>query len=322
MEKNKNFRMSAAKLLTDEQNDKILYDLLREKDFSRFCMCLKNGYRLDAFLLNCMLNNNFEKNIPTVLGLCSRFDASVYDFLVLYWGKEKAEAFLAKQCRTELLREKFDDVSLVMYEQWELLAERGRYDLLIANNQFQQLEKAMKHCLYSVCEALLKTEQFDFLYQTGHADELKKSAAGRKELWKRRDWVLILSLPKEQILKASGMTDTDKAYAYVAAHDGQEALYAYLRETEGFLLRKGFFEPFIYHKDWEFLYDNKCYRQVNVEDWWLSAEKIPVLRKKAADCAARQKNWDFLEEKGCPAPLFRRLHWCRWYRALAVKLCL
>ena len=202
------------------------------------------------------------------------------------------------------------------------MAERGKYDLLIANNRFPELEKAMKHRLGMVCRTLLEAEQFDFLYQTGHADELKKSAAGRKELWKRRDWKQILSLPKEQILEASGMADTDKAYAYVAAHDGQEALYAYSWKMRGFLLRKGFFEPFICHKDWEFLYDNKCYRQVNVEDWWLSVAKSPVLRKKAADCAARQKNWDFLEDKGCPAPLFKKLRWCRWYRALAVKLCL
>lgn len=318
--KKKNSRQMLLSLITIEQNNLVLFSLLKEKDFSTFCLRIKEGYELNAFVLICIMDNGFGKNLETVLELCCRYNNDIYDFFVLYLGKKEAEKILSKPKFFALMQEKFDDDTLINNQMWEIIAAKKRYDLLIKHNQIDLLHAAFLKDQENVVDALSKEACYDLLFEWECFDALKASAQGRLKLWNEKKWNSVLEFTDFQLLSVSGFDHLNKVYAYILENGGIDILYSYSRKTKQFLLDRRLTEPFVQKKDWSTLYQEKLYAFIDVEEWWNTEALFSSVRPDIIKCAVKQKKWNFLEDKECLWALFRNFRWWRWYRAFASKM--
>ena len=78
-EKKESQRIRMLELLTNEENNLMLYDALHDKDLTKFFYLLKQGYALTPFLLNCMIDYGYEKHIEKALCVCDRCSFAIYD---------------------------------------------------------------------------------------------------------------------------------------------------------------------------------------------------------------------------------------------------
>lgn len=316
-------RSKMLDLLTADQNNLVLYDLLREKNLSRFCCLLKQGYRLNAFLLNCMLDNGFEDNILTVLALCQKADVDIFDFLLLYFGEEKAKDLIVDHGWSNLIVERFSDEDLLKYGLWDIVLKKKRYPLLLQSGRQDLMVKAFEQSPVNFRDFLVKEEQVEWLVFLGCPDDLGLFEKGRKRLWKDKDWDRVLVWDYNYIIFISGAKTIEEAYDYILDNGGLNVLYKYsvkygnrtALKIRDYLLEKGQTEIFVDNKDWRILFNHGLYRLVDVEDWWTgNGDRRQVIR-----CAVKQKNWDFLEEKGCLKALFWHFRWLRWYCCLVSR---
>lgn len=314
-------RSKMLDLLTADQNNLVLYDLLREKNLTRFCCLLKQGYRLNAFVLNCMLDNGFEDNILTALALCQKADADVFDFLRLYLGEEKTRDLVVENGWKEIISDRFTDKDLLEYGLWDVILDKKLYPLILQSGRQDLMEKAFEQSAVSFSNFLVKEEQVEWLISLGCLGSLERFGKGRKRLWKDKDWTRVLSWNSGDIVAVSRMKTIEEAYDYILDNGGLNALYKrsisyHGVEIRDYLLRKGQTEIFVSNKNWNILFGHGLYHLVDVEDWWASAGNADLIRKSIIGCAVKQKNWDFLEEKGCLKALFWHFRWLRWYRSL------
>ena len=140
-EKKESQRIRMLELLTNEENNLMLYDALHDKDLTKFFYLLKQGYALTPFLLNCMIDYGYEKHIEKALCVCDRCSFAIYDFFCIYWGVDKTEDFFVKNSYTKVIQKRFSTKSLVKYQLWELLAERREYVVLAEHGQIELLKK-------------------------------------------------------------------------------------------------------------------------------------------------------------------------------------
>lgn len=319
MEKNDKFpRLEMlGKCLTKSQNDLVLYDLLREKKLTQFYTLLKQGYSLDAFLLNCLIDNGFEDHVLKALCLCGRYDDDVYDFLKQYLGEEGAKAFLVTYDFERLIKAKFDCQDLVKYKQWDILLDRRDYGVLWQNGQGEMLFDAYrktKDC--RLRNFLLDLGHADFFVSLGDLDALVYNLNGCVKLFELKDWSRILSsdrdMQKELARKVLGEKCSVKdLYRYIVGHGGVEELYRH-SYPRWWMLDSGITEPFVADKNWWYLYESGFYNLIDIEDWKCSLHRL-------VRCAVKQKKWDFLERKECLKALFFHFRWCRWGRCLAKR---
>ena len=115
-EKKKSQRIRMLELLTNEENNLMLYDALHDKDLTKFFYLLKQGYALTPFLLNCMIDYGYEKHIEKALCVCDRCSFAIYDFFCIYWGVDKTEDFFVKNSYTKVIQKRFSTKSLVKYQ--------------------------------------------------------------------------------------------------------------------------------------------------------------------------------------------------------------
>lgn len=314
-------RSKMLDLLTADQNNLVLYDLLREKNLTQFCCLLKQGYRLNAFVLNCMLDNGFEDNILTTLALCQKADADVFDFLRLYLGEEKTKDLVVDHGWKNIISERFSEEDLLKYGLWNIILDKKLYPLILQSGRQDLMAKAFERSEVSFRDFLIKEEQVEWLISLGRLDCLLYFDKGCKRLWKDKDWNRVLSLGNRTIVDVSGTKTIEEAYDYILDNGGLNALYERSiswsnLKIRNYLLRKGRAEIFVANKNWNILFGHGLYHLIDVDDWWATTAGETRIKKSIVRCAVKQKNWDFLEEKGCLKALFWHFRWLRWYRSL------
>lgn len=92
-EKKESQRIRMLELLTNEENNLMLYDALHDKDLTKFFYLLKQGYALTPFLLNCMIDYGYEKHIEKALCVCDRCSFAIYDFSAFTGGLIRRRIF-------------------------------------------------------------------------------------------------------------------------------------------------------------------------------------------------------------------------------------
>ena len=320
-EKETSPRSKMLDLLTTDQNNLVLYDLLREKNLTRFCCLLKQGYRLNAFILNCMLDNGFEGNILTVLELCRKVESDVFDFLLLYLGEEKTKDLTVRYEWKEFISKRFTNEDLFKYGLWDVVLERKLYHLLLQSGRQDLMLKAFEQSPGGFKYFLVRKKEVERLISLGCLDELRRFRKGQERLWKDKDWNRVAGLSSKELLEISGLETIRKVYDYILDNGGLNALYEYSvaysdKEIQNYLLEKGKEELFVVGKNWNILYGFGLYHLIDIDNWWSSEGNVISCRQRIVNCAVKQKNWDFLEEKGCLKALFCHFHWFRWYQSL------
>lgn len=317
MEKNENPRLKMLGLLTKEENSLVLYDALSTRDFARFSCFIDKGYAINAFILNCMIDFGFEDKIREVLESTQRHDNNIYEFMVAYLGREKAEDFFVENNFNNLMADKFSDETIEKYQLWEVAELKKSYELLVKNKQYDLIHKAMAgKDSGKIADILLQEKEFDFLHELGWDWKLSDSYEGRKYLWDTKNWKEFFGLSIENQLIVSGWgksASIEQVYLSVVNAGGEDALYEYNDITKEYLLKRKITKPFIQAKDWCSLYHAGFYKEINLDDWW-TEHTSDVVIKAVVDTAVRSKNWDFLEQRKCDRALFKNFRWQRCYR--------
>lgn len=317
MEKNENPRLKMLGLLTKEENSLVLYDALSTRDFARFSYFIDKGYAINAFILNCMIDFGFEKNIEFCVRECQRHDNNIYEFMVAYLGQEKAEAFFVGNNFNNLMANKFSDETIEKHQLWEVAFLKKSYELLIKNKQYDLIRKAMAgKDSGKIADILLKEQEFDFLLELGWDWKISDSYEGQKYLWDTKNWKEFFRLRFNDQLIASGWgksASIEQVYLSVVNAGGTDALYEYSYITKEYLLKSGLTAPFIQAKDWCSLYHAGFYKEINLDDWW-TENTSDVVIKAVIKTAINAKNWDFLEQRKCLWALFKNFRWQRSYR--------
>lgn len=316
-------RKQMLDLLSIDQNNLVLYDLLREKNFTQFCNLLRQGYRLNAFILNCMIDNGFEKKISLALEISQKPEAKdVYDFLLLYFGDEKAKDFVVRHGWNSYFQY-FSDDDLLSYELWDAIVEQKRYHLLLKLGRLDLMKKALNAPTSSFMWFLVEQDAAEYLVSLGCINVLSNCSAGRERLWKDKNWREVLGWERDVILLVSGLENLCEVYDFILDNGGLDDLYrCYKSKTnrheqiEQYLFKKGITRPFVEDKQWYILFKYGYYHLIDLEKWWASCWGSETAHDYIKKCAVKQKNWDFLEAKGCLKTLFRHFRWMRWYRAL------
>lgn len=324
MEKNEKFpRLEMlGQNLSKNQNDLVLYDLLREKNLTHFYCLLKQGYSLDAFLLHCLIDNGFEDHVLKALSLCGRYDDDVYDFLALYLGEEKAQEFFVAHNFRRLIASRFSRDALVKHNMWEILLEKEEYLILASTGNIDILYQSYRKTrCYGIGKFLLTIGHVDFFVSLQDFDTLKYSLSGCVRLFDLNDWSRILScdmsMQKRLAKKVLGeKCDENDLYRYIVNHGGVDALYQDKSHSPwAWMLSSGITDPFVADKNWSFLYRWGFYHLIDIEDWASGFGAPDYLIR----CAIKQKKWDFLERKGYLSALFFHFRWCRWRRCLVKR---
>lgn len=212
-EKKKSQRIRMLELLTNEENNLMLYDALHDKDLTKFFYLLKQGYALTPFLLNCMIDYGYEKHIEKALCVCDRCSFAIYDFFCIYWGVDKTEDFFVKNSYTKVIQKRFSTKSLVKYQLWELLAERREYVVLAEHGQIELLKKLKQENpsdhLLGVREALRKVNAVEALAELKDWIGLAGLPEGELKLFELKEWryvdfdkvSFLRNVPPEQLLQ-------------------------------------------------------------------------------------------------------------------------
>ena len=212
-EKKESQRIRMLELLTNEENNLMLYDALHDKDLTKFFYLLKQGYALTPFLLNCMIDYGYEKHIEKALCICDRCSFAIYDFFCIYWGVDKTEDFFVKNGYTKVIQKRFSTESLVKYQLWELLAERREYVVLAEHGQIELLKKLEQENpsdhLLGVREALRKVNAVEALAELKDWIGLAGFPEGKLKLFELKEWNYVdfdeisslRNVPPEQLLQ-------------------------------------------------------------------------------------------------------------------------
>lgn len=307
MKNNENPRLEMLGLNSKFENNLVLYDLLREKNFSQFCNLIKQGYALSAFILNCMIDNGFEDKIDRVLSLCQRHDDNIYEFMVRYRGQEAAERLFIKLDFKNLIKKQFSDDTLAKYQLWDILFEEKKYNVLAALKKYDLLllETADRKL---VADALLVAEEFNLLISLGCKSWLLRLESGWKKLWELKDWESLVYLDDAKFLEASGLSTMDDVWAFIYENGGEDVFYEANCNFQNYLGKHKIAEPFVKRKAWGLLLEYTMYEAI---DW---DEFYRILPNFVLRAAKKAKNWDFLEKKKCRMVLFMSGHWYRWLR--------
>mgnify|MGYP007131582655 CR=1 FL=1 len=257
-EKKKSQRIRMLELLTNEENNLMLYDALHDKDLTKFFYLLKQGYALTPFLLNCMIDYGYEKHIEKALCVCDRCSFAIYDFFCIYWGVDKTEDFFVKNSYTKVIQKRFSTKSLVKYQLWELLAERREYVVLAEHGQIELLKKLKQENpsdhLLGVREALRKVNAVEALAELKDWIGLAGLPEGELKLFELKEWryvdfdkvSFLRKVPQEQLLQEvyeAGGGD----FLFWA---GGSSAAAWSKFCHPLLLARKYYQPFISQKLW------------------------------------------------------------------------
>lgn len=303
-------RLEMLGLLSRAQNCLVLYDLLREKKIDDFFDLLKTGYALNAFILNCMIDNGYESRIKEAMKNCQRHDNDIYEFLVAYMGKDEAEKYFVELGFKNLIIAKFSNDDLEKHQLWDIFLQKGDFYFLLKHEQIDYFKKALKEDIHvkKMLDSLLLHSRADILLALEKKEALRDFEKGRKKLLELKEWEIILkNFKAEKSAKEYGFENDDAFYQYILDNGGMNAVYE-TYEGKNFLAGKNIFQPFIEDKNWFWLAYKGFFNKV---DWQNYYQKD---KKSALEYAERGKQWWILEENKCRWKLFINFRWIRFLR--------
>ena len=280
--------------LSKDENSLLLYDLIKEGKFEIFCQRIKEGYGLTAFVLTAMLNYGYEGKIEEVLSSCKCWTSDVFDFLVIYWGREKAEDFWIQHADKERVAEKLSNEGLVRHQRWNELLEREAYELLAAHAPLAFFQNPdASYDTSRVFSALVAQKRFedvlalddkwsksDYFYSTEMMRYLLEH-----DVEKSCKILPIFSVnAKQKLAVRLGFEKLDDLYQCLY----DKGQIDFLMKETSFLSDHGIWEPYVEKEKWYTLASHGKYDLIDWEDWMAKSKEVASMR------AAMIQKWDLL----------------------------
>lgn len=280
--------------LSKDENSLLLYDLITEGKFEIFCQRIQDGYGLTAFVLTAMLNYGYEGKIEEVLSSCKCWTSDVFDFLVIYWGREKAEDYWIQHADKERVAEKLSNEGLVRHQRWNELLEREAYELLAAHAPlafFQNPDASYDTSrVFSVLVAQKRFEDVlalddkwsksDYFYSTEMMRYLLEH-----DVEKSCKILSIFSVnAKQKLAVRLGFEKLDDLYQCLY----DKGQIDFLMKETSFLSDHGIWEPYVEKEKWYTLASHGKYDLIDWEDWMAKSKEVASIR------AAMIQKWDLL----------------------------
>lgn len=279
MDANKRYEM--LRLNSLEQNDLVLYDLLREGKFEKFQQLIKDGYGLDAFILNSMVDNGFADKIDETISFCRQWHDNTFNFLVFFWGREKTEDYWFEHADQNVWPRKLSNDGLVRHRQWDILFERKAFDKLVLYAPMEFLRKIQDaETRKKIISVLLTNNLFDKILALDWKDEYILEPKMQQYLL-HNDLKKLLSLSIPDVFYLS----QDKFYQYLYEHGERD----YLAKKTDYFEKYGTPEELIHYEKYLPLAEIKRYDLI---DWDVFSKKWSV--DIACIYAEKAQNWDFL----------------------------
>lgn len=295
MEVNKdNNRLKMLELITGEENNLVLYDALHDKDLTKFFYLLKQGYALTPFILNCLIDFGYEKNLVKAIHESVRVSFRIYEFLCAYWGQDKAEDFLVKNNLRNVIKEKFSTETLVKCQLWNILLEKGEYSELYRQKQYDLLKKSYAEASVEeqkkIAETMKKLQAVDFLAEVGAWHFLQGYPKGNSKLIECKEWEYLIDLRN---LQHFDWPTRESIFQKVCDNGGDDYLYKSLSShpcLKEFLLERKYYSHFIADKRWYELAEAGAFDAIDWEDFYLRMRG----NERFCEFAAKAGKWDFL----------------------------
>ncbi len=273
MDDKKEQRRRELQLNTIEQNNLVLYDVLKAKQINRLLQFLENGYTLSAFILNCMVDSSLVYySLQEAVDTCVSYTPDVYDFIAIHWDRKKANAFLLKHNDKQLIRKKFTCEELAQHQLWDILLERGDEGkhLYCWTAPFEYIAKNIQLLDYNgiLTKSFICEHHPDLAYRLGENYELAFHVKGIKFLAKRGFWEYLVNAHEDDTVRALGL-NAEAFRQKVLMEAGSKTLYK-SEQGRKFLLDMEVYEPFI--EDYNF--DGLLKRQPESEKWE-ELKKVP-----------------------------------------------
>lgn len=283
---NANKRFEMLRLNSLEQNDLVLYDLLREGKLDKFQQLLRDGYGLDAFILNSMVDNGLEDKIDETISICRKWHDNVFDFLVFFWGYEKTEDYWFKHVDESGRPRKLSNDCLVRHQQWNILFERKAYKEVAKNAPLEVL-RTIEFDREKFLAALIKEERFTDIMALGWIDYYTSFPKMLKYLLIHdlHMFMSLVSLDSVYDWQKLGFKTENDYLQYLYEHGEKD----YLAANTDYIRNHGTPEELRYYKMYSSLAKIERYDLINWDDFWekCTADTVGYYAEKA-------KNWDFL----------------------------
>ena len=280
--------------LSKDENSLLLYDLIKEGKFDIFCQRIQDGYGLTAFVLTAMLNYGYEGKIEEVLSSCKCWTSDVFDFLVIYWGREKAEDYWIQHADKERVAEKLSNEALVRHQRWNELLEREAYELLAAHAPLAFFQNPdASYYTSRVFSALVAQKRFEDVLalddKWSKSDYFHSTEMMRYLLEHDVDkFCKILSIfsvnAKQKLAVRLGFEKLDDLYQCLY----DKGQIDFLMKETSFLSDHGIWEPYVEKEKWYTLASHGKYDLIDWEDWMAKSKEVASIR------AAMIQKWDLL----------------------------
>ena len=280
--------------LSKDENSLLLYDLIKEGKFDIFCQRIQDGYGLTAFVLTAMLNYGYEGKIEEVLSSCKCWTSDVFDFLVIYWGREKAEDYWIQHADKERVAEKLSNEGLVRHQRWNELLEREAYELLAAHAPlaFFQSPDASYYTsrFFSALVAQKRFEDVLALDDKWSKSDYFHSTEMMRYLLEHDVEKFCKILPifsvnaKQKLAVRLGFEKLDDLYQCLY----DKGQIDFLMKETSFLSDHGIWEPYVEKEKWYTLASHGKYDLIDWEDWMAKSKEVASIR------AAMIQKWDLL----------------------------
>ena len=315
METNKRYEL--LRLNTLEQSDLVLYDLLREGRYATFLQRVKDGYGLTAFVLNTLLDNGYEDKVDEVLSVCKCWKDDVFDFLVIYWDKEKAEDYWAQHAKSVKISDKLSIEGLARNQCWLTLLLQEAYDVLAEKAPWTFFEQHMQvRDKGPIFNHLVKAKRFDDIFR------LEKHWDHGYYFYNTDMMCYLLEHNVEKFCKISADFSREQLQKLSARLEFEElddlyqCLYDkgqidFLMQKTCFLENHGIWEPLVSAKEWYTLFHGKQYDLIDWENWLDNENK-----QRVVIMAGIAKNWDFLVKHKAHWQLLKYFRFWRFVKSV------
>lgn len=307
------------------ENNLILYDCISKGEIEKLICLVKKGYPVNAFILNALEDLNYGQYIERVLDEAIGTLPDTYEFLEIYWDKDKANDFFVRKKFLKTIENFFDNKELLKYGLIDSLLKRddGK-EFYIMNATFEEVLNN-KDCFplpakfFSEC--VDSEDKMEMVYNHGrYKEELVYAKGGIKFLLDKGEYKILLRY-RNIIPEVLGFETWFNLLENVYKSSGAEAVYKlggdyYLLKTaNNNPSNSDLLKPFINNKAWDTLCDHEFYDVIDWDDYYnqisssFSRECFFIGLRKA-------KKWDLLEKYGKSKILFKNKKFIRAIRAL------
>ena len=218
----------------------------------------------------------------------------MFDFLVIYWGREKAEDFWIQHADKERVAEKLSNEGLVRHQRWNELLEREAYELLAAHAPLAFFQNP---------DASYYTSRF---FSALVAQKRFEDVLALDDKWSKSDYFhstemmrYLLEHDVDKFFNVSVGVSISNRQALISrlgftkADDFYQCLYDkgqidFLMKETSFLSDHGIWEPYVEKEKWYTLASHGKYDLIDWEDWMAKS------KKEASIHAAMIQKWDLL----------------------------